>query len=104
MINDKSSDRCQYCFKLMYCNEHAARTYRNYKEKKIENLSIGMLLVLFAGISRWIIYGFLKKVWIIILSNATPNFDTASNPPAEAPLTTIKFGCLFVIIFYHAGM
>ncbi|MES2892625.1 MAG: SemiSWEET transporter [Bacteroidota bacterium] len=39
------------------------------KEKKAENISLGMLGVLFAGLGFWIYYGFLKKDLIIIISN-----------------------------------
>ena len=40
------------------------------KEKKAENISLGMLAILFAGLGLWIYYGLLKEDWIIILSNA----------------------------------
>jgi len=40
------------------------------KERKAENVSIPMLGVLFAGLVLWIVYGFLKEDWIIIVSNA----------------------------------
>ena len=39
------------------------------KEKKAEDLSLGMLAVLFAGLGLWIAYGFLKKDIIIIVAN-----------------------------------
>ena len=39
------------------------------KEKKAENISIVMLGTLFAGLSLWIVYGFMKEDWIIIISN-----------------------------------
>jgi len=39
------------------------------KEKKAENISMNMLLVLFLGVGCWIVYGVLKKDWIIIISN-----------------------------------
>ena len=40
------------------------------KEKKAENVSLGMLAILFAGLGLWVGYGFLKKDWIIIASNS----------------------------------
>ena len=40
------------------------------KEKKAENISLYMLFVLFLGVSCWIVYGILKKDWIIIISNS----------------------------------
>ena len=40
------------------------------KEKEAENISMNMLLVLFLGVGCWIVYGVLKKDWIIIISNA----------------------------------
>jgi MtN3 and saliva related transmembrane protein len=40
------------------------------KEKKAESVSLGMLLVLFAGLGLWIYYGILKKDFIIIISNS----------------------------------
>ena len=39
------------------------------KEKKAEDVSLGMLAILFAGLGLWATYGFLKKDWIIIVSN-----------------------------------
>ena len=40
------------------------------KEKKADDISIYMLIVLFAGIGCWIAYGVLKGDWIIIISNS----------------------------------
>ena len=40
------------------------------KEKKAENVSLWMLLVLFIGLGLWVYYGILKEDWIIIVSNA----------------------------------
>ena len=40
------------------------------REKKAENISLVMLAVLFAGVGLWIYYGFLKKDFIIIISNS----------------------------------
>jgi MtN3 and saliva related transmembrane protein len=40
------------------------------KEKEARDVSIVMMLILFAGIGLWIIYGILKNDWIIIISNA----------------------------------
>ncbi len=40
------------------------------KEKKAENVSMGMLLVLFVGLAFWVYYGVLKSDLIIIISNA----------------------------------
>jgi MtN3 and saliva related transmembrane protein len=39
------------------------------KEKKAENISLYMLVVLFLGVGCWIVYGLLRKDWIIIISN-----------------------------------
>jgi MtN3 and saliva related transmembrane protein len=40
------------------------------KEKKSDDISIGMLIVLLIGLGLWIYYGFLIKDWIIIISNS----------------------------------
>lgn len=40
------------------------------KEKKAENVSLGMLAVLFIGLGFWVYYGVLKADWIIIISNS----------------------------------
>ena len=40
------------------------------KEKKPENISLGMLAALLLGVGFWIYYGFLKDDWIIIISNS----------------------------------
>ena len=39
------------------------------KKKKAENISVGMMLVLFVGLALWIVYGVLKHDYIIIVSN-----------------------------------
>lgn len=39
------------------------------KEKDVENLSWGMIVVLLTGVSLWVIYGIMKNEWPIILSN-----------------------------------
>lgn len=39
------------------------------REKKAENLSGWMLLVLLTGLSLWVVYGYLKQDWPIILTN-----------------------------------
>ncbi|MES2592822.1 MAG: SemiSWEET transporter [Bacteroidota bacterium] len=44
------------------------------KEKEAENISIGMLIVLFTGLIFWIIYGVLIKDTIIIISNSVSLF------------------------------
>jgi len=41
------------------------------KEKKAEGTSPLMLIILFTGLAFWVAYGFMKKDWIIILSNTT---------------------------------
>ncbi|QEC43197.1 SemiSWEET family sugar transporter [Pseudobacter ginsenosidimutans] len=41
-----------------------------FKEKKAEQLSIGMMAVLLVGLILWILYGIQKKDMIIIISNA----------------------------------
>lgn len=40
------------------------------KEKNVEDISLVMLIVLIAGLSLWVWYGFLKDELPIILSNA----------------------------------
>jgi MtN3 and saliva related transmembrane protein len=40
------------------------------KEKKADDISLVMLVVLFTGLGLWVYYGILKKDWIIIISNA----------------------------------
>jgi len=40
------------------------------KEKEVENISWGMIVVLLSGVTLWVIYGILKMEWPIILSNA----------------------------------
>ena len=39
------------------------------KEKKAENVSIWMLIVLISGLVLWAVYGFMKKDWPIITTN-----------------------------------
>lgn len=40
------------------------------REKNVEDLSAGMLIVLISGLSLWVWYGIMKGEWPIILSNA----------------------------------
>jgi len=40
------------------------------KEKKANDVSLGMLAILFAGLGMWTYYGYLKKDLIIIISNS----------------------------------
>lgn len=39
------------------------------KEKRPENISLGMVSILMVGLGLWVYYGFLKNDWIIIISN-----------------------------------
>ena len=39
------------------------------KEKKAEDLSMGMMGVLLTGLALWVVYGIRKEDWIIIISN-----------------------------------
>ncbi|HEY2350123.1 MAG TPA: SemiSWEET family transporter [Puia sp.] len=43
--------------------------YKIIKAKKAENVSLLWIFILFAGLCGWILYGFLKKDIIIIISN-----------------------------------
>jgi MtN3 and saliva related transmembrane protein len=43
--------------------------FKIIKEKKANDISMSMLLVLFTGLCFWIWYGFLKKDWAIIVTN-----------------------------------
>ena len=40
------------------------------REKEVENISWGMIVVLLIGVSLWVVYGIIKEEWPIILSNA----------------------------------
>ncbi len=40
------------------------------KEKEADDISVFMLVVLFAGVGCWVAYGILKNDWIIIISNS----------------------------------
>ncbi|WP_164122913.1 SemiSWEET transporter [Sphingobacterium sp. xlx-130] len=40
------------------------------KERDVQTLSPVMIVVLLAGVSLWVLYGFIKSEWPIILSNA----------------------------------
>lgn len=39
------------------------------KEKKVENVSLLMLIILLVGVCLWVVYGIMKEEWPIILSN-----------------------------------
>jgi MtN3 and saliva related transmembrane protein len=40
------------------------------KEKKVEDLSLGMFLTLLIGIILWVVYGVLRDDWPIIITNS----------------------------------
>jgi len=40
------------------------------KEKKAENVSVWMLLILISGLILWTVYGVLKKDWPLIVTNS----------------------------------
>ena len=40
------------------------------KEKKSDNISYGMISILFVGLILWITYGVMKEDWIIVISNS----------------------------------
>jgi len=40
------------------------------KEKKADDISAIMLLVLLTGLGLWVCYGFFKKDWILIIANS----------------------------------
>ncbi len=40
------------------------------KNKEVENISWRMIAILFCGVSLWVVYGWMKMEWPIILSNA----------------------------------
>jgi MtN3 and saliva related transmembrane protein len=40
------------------------------KDKKPNRVPVGMLIVLMCGVILWIVYGFLKMDWPIIITNA----------------------------------
>lgn len=48
------------------------------KEKKADDVSLGMLLILLAGLTMWIFYGFMIEDKIIIFSNIFSVFINVS--------------------------
>ena len=40
------------------------------KEKKAEEISITMVIILIAGLSLWVAYGVLKEDWPLIITNS----------------------------------
>ena len=40
------------------------------KDKKVEDISIGMFLTLVCGIGIWVYYGILRDDWPVIITNA----------------------------------
>jgi MtN3 and saliva related transmembrane protein len=39
------------------------------REKKAENISLSAFLVLLTGLALWVVYGFLKTDWPLIITN-----------------------------------
>ena len=54
------------------------------KEKKADDVSVLMLLVLIIGLGLWVVYGFLRDDWPLIITNS---FFTS---PLSSPLYKIK--------------
>jgi MtN3 and saliva related transmembrane protein len=44
--------------------------FKLLKEKKADDISLGMLSTLIIGLGFWVAYGILKSDWIIIISNS----------------------------------
>lgn len=44
--------------------------FKLWKEKKAENVSLGMFAVLVLGLGVWVLYGIRKEDWIIIIANS----------------------------------
>jgi MtN3 and saliva related transmembrane protein len=44
--------------------------FKTIKEKRVEDLSIGMVVTLLSGIGLWIYYGFLRKDLPILITNS----------------------------------
>jgi MtN3 and saliva related transmembrane protein len=40
------------------------------RKKEAEDVSLGMLAILFCGLGLWVYYGYLREDWIILLANA----------------------------------
>ena len=40
------------------------------KEKKADDISVIMLMVLIVGLGLWVVYGFMREDWPIILTNS----------------------------------
>lgn len=40
------------------------------REKSAQDISLWMLLVLFAGLTLWIAYGAMRRDWIIVVANS----------------------------------
>lgn len=40
------------------------------KEKKADDVSVIMLMVLIVGLGLWVVYGFMREDWPIILTNS----------------------------------
>ena len=43
---------------------------KTIKKKKADDVSVGMLVLLFIGLSFWIWYGWLRKDWPILMTNS----------------------------------
>ena len=45
------------------------------KEKKSEQVPLGMLVILLVGLSLWFVYGILKKDWPLLVTNGVSLFQ-----------------------------
>ena len=58
------------CAGLLTSISLVPQLYKIIKEKKADNISYSMLLILLAGLGGWIWYGVLKKDYPIIITNS----------------------------------
>ncbi len=56
--------------------------WKSWRTKRTDDLSLVMLLILFSGVGLWVVYGIIRRDWVIIAGNG------------------ISLGCLGLLLYF----
>jgi MtN3 and saliva related transmembrane protein len=46
------------------------QAYKTFQTKDVSGISLGMYSIFTAGVSMWLVYGFMIRAWPIVIANA----------------------------------
>ena len=55
---------------LFTSTSYIPQVWKCWKSRQAGDLSLKMLIILACGLSLWVLYGFLKSDWVIVLANS----------------------------------